>query len=190
MLRFFRQDALIRKSGQAFLATKEAVKELAAFEAEASWLGDFAEFMSLKEHFQNKALQEWDDRAIVKREEAALHHYRELLAESIHYHKVCQYFFYQQWLALKAYANDNGIEIIGDMPIYVSADSVEVWTMPDLFKVDEDKNPLFIAGVPADGFSEDGQLWGNPIYNWSAHEASTLLGGFTVFKKVSNYMTI
>ena len=75
-------------------------------------------------------------------------------------------------MALKAYANDNGIEIIGDMPIYVSADSVEVWTMPDLFKVDEDKNPLFIAGVPADGFSEDGQLWGNPIYNWAAHEAS------------------
>lgn len=163
---------LLEKAVQAFLATKEGVKELAAFEAEASWLGDFAEFMSLKEHFQNKALQEWDDRAIVKREEAALHHYRELLAESIHYHKVCQYFFYQQWLALKAYANDNGIEIIGDMPIYVSADSVEVWTMPDLFKVDEDKNPLFIAGVPADGFSEDGQLWGNPIYNWAAHEAS------------------
>lgn len=73
---------------------------------------------------------------------------------------------------MKTYANHKGIEIIGDMPIYVSADSVEVWTMPELFKVDSDKKPLFIAGVPADGFSEDGQLWGNPTYNWSAHEKS------------------
>lgn len=91
-------------------------------------------------------------------------------------------------VSLEIYANHKGIEIIGDMPIYVSADSVEVWTMPELFKVDSDKKPLFIAGVPADGFSEDGQLWGNPTYNWSAHEKSNLHGGFIVFKKVSNYM--
>ncbi|MGT2728838.1 4-alpha-glucanotransferase [Streptococcus phocae subsp. salmonis] len=160
---------ILEKAVSAFLSTPQGQKELVTFEAEATWVNDFAEFMAIKEHFNNKALQEWDDAAIIKREEVALANYRQKLAKTINYHKVCQYFFYQQWLAVKAYANKNGIEIIGDMPIYVSADSVEVWTMPDLFKVDTDKNPLYIAGVPADGFSEDGQLWGNPIYNWTNH---------------------
>ncbi|HEL0246135.1 TPA: 4-alpha-glucanotransferase [Streptococcus equi subsp. zooepidemicus] len=161
---------LLEKAVQAFVSTEDGLRQLAEFEATASWLNDFAEFMAIKEHFNHKALQDWEDMAIVKREEAALLHYRKLLAKGITYHKVCQYFFYQQWLALKAYANQNGIAIIGDMPIYVSADSVEVWTMPELFKVDADKKPIYIAGVPADGFSEDGQLWGNPIYNWESHE--------------------
>lgn len=152
-----------------FLASAEGPEALSVFEQSATWVTDFAEFMAIKEHFGNRALQEWSDAAIIKREEAALAKYRSELKDVINYHKVCQYFFFQQWFELKTYANDNGIEIIGDMPIYISADSVEVWTMPELFKVDQDKKPMYIAGVPADGFSEDGQLWGNPIYDWNNH---------------------
>ena len=153
-----------------FMASKDGQRQLSTFEESAQWVRDFAEFMAIKEYFGNKALQEWDDKSIIKREESALEFYLDKLEEAITYHKVCQFFFYQQWLELKLYANANGIEIIGDMPIYVSADSVEVWTLPELFKVDADKKPIYIAGVPADGFSEDGQLWGNPIYNWLEHE--------------------
>ncbi|WP_159720631.1 4-alpha-glucanotransferase [Streptococcus halichoeri] len=161
---------LLQKAVTTFLASMQNRRALQQFEQEASWVNDYAEFMAIKEHFGNKALQAWDDMAIIKREEAALAHYRKELTDGIAYHKVCQYFFFNQWLALKAYANEHGIEIIGDMPIYVSADSVEVWTMPELFKVDQEKKPLYIAGVPADDFSDDGQLWGNPIYNWLEHQ--------------------
>ncbi|EHI68667.1 4-alpha-glucanotransferase [Streptococcus ictaluri 707-05] len=161
---------LLEKAVKAFLSKEENLTKLADFESQVVWLADFAEFMAFKEHFNNKALQEWDDKQVISRDQAVLASYRVSLAEVIQYHKVTQYFFFNQWLALKAYANQNGIQIIGDMPIYVSADSVEVWTMPELFKLDEDKRPLFIAGCPPDGFSDDGQLWGNPIYNWDKHE--------------------
>lgn len=167
---FKERRPILEKAVSTFLKKPEGLKALAQFEERASWVKDFAEFMAIKEYFGNKALQEWDDESIIKRDEKALETYRERLSDQINYHKVCQYFFFEQWSALKAYANKNGIDIIGDMPIYVSADSVEVWTMPELFKVDSHKKPLYIAGVPADGFSEDGQLWGNPIYNWENHE--------------------
>ena len=85
------------------------------------------------------------------------------LADVITYHQVVQYLFFSQWAELKAYANKNGIQIIGDMPIYISADSVEVWTQPHLFKLDAECKPRYIAGVPPDNFSATGQLWGNPI---------------------------
>ncbi|MGT2934656.1 4-alpha-glucanotransferase [Streptococcus castoreus] len=163
---------ILEKAVVNFLQSQEGVERLAAFEATASWLQDFAEFMAMKEHFGNKALQEWDDQAVIERDEKTLESYRSQLVDVINYHKVTQYFFFNQWLALKHYANQNGIQIIGDMPIYVSADSVEVWTMPSLFKVDNAKRPKVIAGCPPDGFSEDGQLWGNPIYNWDYHKAT------------------
>ena len=85
-----------------------------------------------------------------------------------------QYFFFKQWTELKNYANQKGIQIIGDMPIYVAADSVEVWTKPELFQLDEERNPLFVAGVPADQFSATGQLWGNPLYAWEEHKKTRL----------------
>lgn len=160
---------VLEKAVKGFLADKAAATKLATFEKEATWLDDFAEFMALKEHFGNKALQEWDDKAAIQRDAKALDAYRDQLGDAITYHKVTQYFFYQQWMALKAYANKNGIQIIGDMPIYVSADSVEVWTMPELFKLDANRQPTCIAGCPADDFSDDGQIWGNPIYDWKNH---------------------
>ncbi|MFU2163964.1 4-alpha-glucanotransferase [Streptococcus pluranimalium] len=164
-----RRRPILDKAVQGFLASKEGQSLLATFEAENSWLEDFADFMAIKEHFGNKALQEWEDQTIVQRTKEAIASYREQLADRILYHKVTQYFFYSQWLDLKRYANDNAIQIIGDMPIYVAADSVEAWTMPELFKLDDERKPLFIAGVPADDFSATGQLWGNPIYNWDFH---------------------
>lgn len=169
---FEKRRPVLEKAVKNFLQEERATRMLSDFLQEEKWVTDFAEFMAIKEHFGNKALQEWDDKAIIRREEEALAGYRQKLSEVIKYHEVTQYFFYKQWFELKEYANDKGIQIIGDMPIYVSADSVEVWTMPELFKLDCDKQPLAIAGVPADDFSDDGQLWGNPIYNWDYHKES------------------
>lgn len=144
--------------------------EIEKFEVEnSSWLADYAEYMAIKESFGYKSFIHWDE-DIKKGEEAAREKYRTELQDSIRYYTVTQYFFFKQWLALKEYANGKGIKIIGDMPIYVSADSVEMWTMPELFKVDENNEPLYVAGCPADDFSPTGQLWGNPIYDWEKHK--------------------
>ena len=144
--------------------------EIEEFEKDnSSWLGDYAEYMAIKESFGYQSFIHWDE-DIKKGEKAAREKYRTELQDSIRYYTVTQYFFFKQWLALKEYANDKGVKIIGDMPIYVSADSVEMWTMPELFKVDENNEPLYVAGCPADDFSPTGQLWGNPIYDWAKHK--------------------
>ena len=135
----------------------------------SSWLADYAEYMAIKESFGYQSFIHWDE-DIKKGEKAAREKYRTELQDSIRYYTVTQYFFFKQWLALKEYANGKGVKIIGDMPIYVSADSVEMWTMPELFKVDENNEPLYVAGCPADDFSPTGQLWGNPIYDWAKHK--------------------
>ena len=148
----------------------EVLAEIEKFEAEnSSWLADYAEYMAIKESFGYKSFIHWDE-DIKKGEQAAREKYRKELQDSIRYYTVTQYFFFKQWLALKEYANSKGIKIIGDMPIYVSADSVEMWTMPELFKVDGNNEPLYVAGCPADDFSPTGQLWGNPIYDWTKHK--------------------
>ena len=148
----------------------EVLAEIEKFEAEnSSWLADYAEYMAIKESFGYKSFIHWDE-DIKKGEQASREKYRTELQDSIRYYTVTQYFFFKQWLALKEYANEKGIKIIGDMPIYVSADSVEMWTMPELFKVDENNEPLYVAGCPADDFSPTGQLWGNPIYDWEKHK--------------------
>ena len=148
----------------------EVLAEIEKFEAEnSSWLADYAEYMAIKESFGYKSFIHWDE-DIKKGEQAAREKYRTELQDSIRYYTVTQYFFFKQWLALKEYANEKGIKIIGDMPIYVSADSVEMWTMPELFKVDANNEPLYVAGCPADDFSPTGQLWGNPIYDWEKHK--------------------
>ena len=148
----------------------EVLAEIEKFEVEnSSWLADYAEYMAIKESFGYKSFIHWDE-DIKKGEEVAREKYRTELQDSIRYYTVTQYFFFKQWLALKEYANEKGIKIIGDMPIYVSADSVEMWTMPELFKVDANNEPLYVAGCPADDFSPTGQLWGNPIYDWEKHK--------------------
>lgn len=154
-----------------FTQSTAHMERFSRFEAaNSSWLPDYSEFMAIKEYFGNKALQEWGDEKAILRDEERLTELRAELQQTIVYHKVSQYLFFQQWLDLKSYANAKGIQIIGDMPIYVSADSVEMWTMPELFKTDEKNRPLYVAGVPADEFSDEGQYWGNPIYDWDKHK--------------------
>lgn len=129
------------------------------------WLDDYALFMSVKEHHHFRCWLYWDEDIRFCRPDAE-DRYREQHARNIEFYKFIQYTFYKQWASLKEYANNNGIKIIGDMPIYVALDSAEVWRMPELFELDENRLPKRVAGCPPDAFSDKGQLWGNPLYNW------------------------
>ncbi len=129
------------------------------------WLPDFALYMALKDQNGGKAWYQWDA-PLRRREPDAIWAARQDLKDDIRFYCFVQYIFYKQWSALKAYANDWGISIIGDVPIYVPLDSADVWSDPELFQLDEDLIPTAVAGCPPDAFTEDGQLWGNPLYRW------------------------
>ena len=129
------------------------------------WLEDYALYMAVKNHFNLVSWQNWDDDIRLRKEEA-IDSYKLLLKDEIDYWIFVQYIFFKQWNSLKKYANDNGIEIIGDIPIYVAEDSADIWSNPEYFNVDENMLPITVAGCPPDTFSSTGQLWGNPIYNW------------------------
>ena len=159
---------IMEKAVARFLKADDLSDYESFVEQNAAWLEVFAEYMAIKEHFDNLAWTEWPDEAIRRREAASLASYREKLADKLTYHRVTQYLFFKQWLRLKAYANEHHIEIVGDMPIYVAADSAEVWAQPHFFKTDAVGKPTCVAGCPPDEFSETGQLWGNPIYDWEA----------------------
>jgi len=131
----------------------------------ASWLEDFALFVALKGHFQGHAWSEWPPE-VRNRQPEALQSMKEDLHEGIEQEKFLQYLFFRQWFALKGYCDEKGVQIIGDIPIYVDYDSVDVWTHPEIFKLDADGQPEAVAGVPPDYFSATGQLWGNPVYRW------------------------
>ena len=131
----------------------------------AHWLDDFALFISLKEHFNGIVWREWP-RELRDREKAAIDMWREKLKDTIVKEEFFQYLFFKQWSALKQYSHSKGIKIIGDIPIYVSYDSCDVWRSPQIFKLDDQKKPTHVAGVPPDYFSSTGQLWGNPVYRW------------------------
>lgn len=128
-------------------------------------LNDFALFMALKETHALRPWHEWE-RELATREKSALTKARKSLAEEIDKQKYRQWLFAEQWLAVKRYANERGIRIIGDIPIFVSDDSADVWTNPDLFHLDENLCPTVVSGVPPDYFSTEGQLWGHPLYRW------------------------
>lgn len=130
------------------------------------WLPDYALYMAVKQHFDMKPWTLWPDDAIRMREEASMTQYREMLAGDIQVYIYTQFLFFRQWTALRDYAHAQGIGIIGDMPIYVSMDSADVWAEPMFFQLDSHGFPTEVAGVPPDYFSEDGQLWGNPLYHW------------------------
>ena len=133
------------------------------------WLDDYALFMSLKYLNRQVMWTEWDD-DIRLREAEAVERYSTELSDDILCWKFMQYEFFKQYFALKAYANKNGIKIYGDMPIYVSMDSSDIWANPELFMLDEDRRPTKVAGCPPDDFSPTGQLWGNPLYDWDKME--------------------
>ncbi len=144
----------------------------------AYWLNDYSLYMALKFKFDNKSWLFWpiDIRFY---EAKAVKTYSEQLEKEIDFWKFCQFKFYEQWNKVKQYANENGVKIIGDIPIYVALDSADVWAHSALFQLDAERRPVRVAGVPPDAFSKDGQLWGNPIYDWDAMERS----GFDWWKK-------
>lgn len=133
------------------------------------WLSDYALFMALKEHFHYQDWLNWDEE-IRMYDPQAVKEYTEKLQEDIGFWKFCQYQFARQWEAVKARAHELGIQIIGDMPLYVAMDSADVWANRHLFQLDELGHPTAVAGVPPDAFSNTGQLWGNPLYDWKAME--------------------
>jgi 4-alpha-glucanotransferase len=140
-----------------------------AFEAfakeNAYWLNNYALFRALKNAKSGAAWHEWEP-LLAKREPSALARAREDLREQVNAETFFQFLFFRQWNALKIYCNERGIKLIGDIPIFVAHDSADVWTYSEQFKLNEDGLPLVVAGVPPDYFSETGQFWGNPIYNW------------------------
>ncbi len=132
-----------------------------------NWIEDYALFMSLKKHFDMKSWLDWPDIGIKSRHPEAMDKYKELLKDDINFYSFIQFLFFRQYEKLKKYANSKGIKIIGDLPIYVALDSSDVWANIEEFKIDTDTIvPKEVAGVPPDYFSKDGQLWGNPLYNW------------------------
>ena len=153
-------------------ATQAGPAEEAAFDAfcaehDAIWLHDYAFFMALKDYFGGCAWDTWP-RELRRREPATLATWSGRLSSAITAHKFLQYLFFKQWGELKRYANQQGIQILGDLPIYVAYDSADVWARQDLFHLDEEGRPTVVAGVPPDYFSPTGQLWGNPLYRWDA----------------------
>ncbi|MEG2139136.1 MAG: 4-alpha-glucanotransferase, partial [Oscillospiraceae bacterium] len=133
--------------------------------ANAFWLDPYALFMALKEHHGGAPWQDWEE-PLRNRNPQALMQAESDLSGEISFWRVVQFLFFRQWNGLKRYANDRGISIIGDLPIYVSGDSVEVWTDPQQFQLDKNLLPTEVAGCPPDGFSAQGQLWGNPLFDW------------------------
>ena len=135
-----------------------------------SWIYDYALFMALKDANGGKSWLEWDE-PLKKRYDDAINIAKEEHKEDINFWIIMQYFFFKQWNELRAYANEKNIEIIGDLPIYVALDSVDVWANPGLFQLDDNLNPTDVAGCPPDGFSTTGQLWGNPLFRWDVMKA-------------------
>ena len=165
--------ARLRLAAERFFADarREARKDFAAFCAKASsWLDDYALFMALDKNHggHGKLWQDWPA-ALAQRKPKALHEAAEKLADECNFWRFCQWCFFSQWASLKNYANTRGVEIIGDMPIFVSPHSADVWANQHLFDLDSTGQPRVIAGVPPDYFSTTGQRWGNPLYHWPAH---------------------
>ena len=132
------------------------------------WISNYALFMSIKNENDGKSWLEWED-GLRKRDSHSLWEFKSSHEDDVMFWEFVQFKFFEQWNKLKKYANDNGVSIIGDIPIYVALDSAEVWVYPDLFELDENLVPKAVAGCPPDAFSPTGQLWGNPLYNWDRH---------------------
>lgn len=147
-------------------------------EKNSFWLDNYSLFMALKNANEDKSWQEWD-KPLRFREADAIENSKIKYAEDIEFYNFIQYEFAKQWKELKEYANSKGISIIGDIPIYVALDSADVWSDPKQFLLDKNLTPTVVAGCPPDAFSEEGQLWGNPIYNWSLMEKE----GFSWWKR-------
>lgn len=146
-------------------------KEIKAFEKSHPWARDFALFSAIKSKNNENSWMEWPDQSIRLRDPETVRKYKRKLAKEINLYVYEQYIFFDQWSKLHEYAKSKGVKLMGDMPIYVSEDSADVWLNPEMFELDEECRPIRIAGVPPDYFSATGQRWGNPLYAWDKHEA-------------------
>lgn len=151
---------------------EELEEKVAAFRREnAGWLEDYALFMAVKGKFNLAAWTQWPDEAIRLHKPEAVAEYSRELKEEIDFYVFMQFLFFRQWEALRSYAQEAGVQFIGDIPIYVAMDSADVWSAPQYFQLDGENVPTEVSGVPPDAFTEDGQLWGNPLYDWDAMAA-------------------
>jgi 4-alpha-glucanotransferase len=193
---------LLRKAAVAFRARVDRNRMNAYHrfcETQAYWLDDYALYMAIKSVFDRRAQEErapnsvwcvyWD-RDIATRTPAAMATWKASLLNDIEIFKTWQYFFFEHWLSLKDYANERGIEIIGDLPIYVALDSADVWAEPTAFRLDDNGQPTFVAGVPPDYFSETGQRWGNPVYNWEQMKRDQFSWWIRRFRGTQNLVDI
>lgn len=156
--------ALLRKAYKRF--HKNVPADYAKFvEKQKNWLKEYSLFMAIKDANGGVSWLEWDEK-LKRRDEKAIAEAKQEYADEIDFYCMLQYLFFKQWKELKTYANDKGIDIIGDVPIYVALDSADVWANPTQFYLDKNLNPIEVAGCPPDAFSADGQLWGNPLFRW------------------------
>lgn len=157
----------------AFNRGRESLREeIAAFRREnGGWLENYALYMAVKAHFGMVSWTEWPEEDIRLHKPEAVEKYGKLLKEEVDFHVFIQFLFFRQWNALRDYAHENAVQFIGDIPIYVALDSADVWSEPRFFQLDEENVPVEVSGVPPDAFTADGQLWGNPLYDWDAMRA-------------------
>ncbi len=160
---------VLRKAFENFKKT-DLTKFNLFLEENNMWISNYALFMSIKNENNGKSWLEWEDNGLKYRDSHALWLFRSSHEDDVMFWEFLQFKFFEQWHKLKTYANERGVQIIGDIPIYVALDSAAVWVYPDLFDLDENLNPRAVAGCPPDGFSPTGQLWGNPLYNWDRHK--------------------
>ena len=165
---YYKRYDILRKAADRFIENPSS--EYSDFcDEQKEWIYDYALFMALKDANGGVAWTEWDE-DLKKRNPKALEDAKTKYSKEIEFWKIMQFLFFKQWKSLRQYANDREIEIIGDLPIYVALDSVDVWANPHLFLLDENLEPIDVAGCPPDGFSATGQLWGNPLFRWDVME--------------------
>lgn len=160
-----RNEVLYKAYVKGFKKYKKTYNEF--IKKNKSWVNDYALYMSLKEYFKGLPFNKWPDNKIKRREKSAINKYNKLLEDRINFYKFTQFLFFKQFNKLRKYMKKKGIKLIGDIPIYVPLDSSDVWVSPKCFKLTSAFVPKTISGVPPDFFTRDGQLWGNPIYNYS-----------------------
>lgn len=160
---------LIKKAAERFNTKSRDFRSF--INENAYWLDDYALFMAIKATFPNKSFTELED-GLKYRLPEAIDRFKKNHAEQILFYEITQYFFFTQYLRLKKYAAENVVKLIGDIPFYVQLESADVWSNPDIFRLGRDMTPVLVAGVPPDYFSEEGQLWGNPIYDWDYQKST------------------
>lgn len=160
---YYERFKVLRLAFERFNTEDEDFKNFV--EKHAHWLRDYSLFMSIKDHFNGQPWTMWPEE-YKRRDKKTLDKYEKDNIKDINFHRFIQYKFFQQWSELKDYIASKGIQTIGDLPIYVAEDSSDVWANPEVFQLNEDLKPTFVGGCPPDAFSDDGQLWGNPVYDW------------------------